>query len=1078
MATFSIGGFQFETTGSGRVIARGPGLPRVGLDVGLLSNLTPRAITSQLVNNPNVTPEGAEALQNAAVFAEQIKENLTAPAPQPAPPATAGETVLDDAPAGPTAAPEQTVGTNGRVIPPAETGTDAPTKTTEQTQAITTDSNSGRPVADPTTGNNTGTPVLQSGVGAPSDDAAEFAGTLQNTVDGDGNDDLKITPRPNVLDDYYSYNYSASVYLMSEDQYVRLLSSSDKSVDGYRLLFQTGGGPANNGGVREPPPAASKDSTTIAPADAPGVDGGRNPFFPDDFYIESITINTIPAGKGSGSAHNVSSMKFTVVEPNGITLLDNLYRAVQNNAPRDGSNKVNYTAVTYLMVLRFYGYDQNGSLVRVAAKPDPEGTSDQSAVIEKFIPFKIANLNWSVGSKLVSYEWDCTPVGQIIAGHTARGTIPYDVQLVDSTVGGLLGNNRVVAATAGSQASNNTDALRNLSRQASREAAASRQATADQNRLNENERATQNFNNSNEFAGMEEQGTSSAPTSATPKPAPANATSAPSKKVIKGLIGAMNEFQQDLVKRGIYTTADVYSIEFVGPGATAISGAKLQLPNTKIDKKQTAAGAPPSKEGGAALDPARQSVDQVSRTFSITAGQQLLQAIELVIRNSSYITNQALVIVNPDGTYTPNPKANLKKPMKWFEISMTASAIGNQLDPLRNDYAYNIKYVVRQKILPNFDSKYFPISSFLGVHKSYPYWFTGENTAVLEYQETLNSLYHVTVSGSEPKTSKEREAYTSSLADIRKYAYSPRSNASSQQADGKSLEANANAADVIYSPGDLAESKVKIIGDPAWIMQGSLFRDAAQIISSTTGFDPDGTISFDTTEPMFEIVWQRPTDYNIETGLADPYADGIKENSRVYVCKGVTSEFTKGSFTQTLEGVLYLFPVPGKTPAPATADTKRNSSGDENQNESAKFLRQQAAPPAAPAQSRLSDNEQATINYNNSNEFAYAQEPTAAVVGAQQNSKPAPSLTTSTNNTVLGNQSSLPGQLGSGTAVLETPPPPTLPSSGNGGTVTGVSSAIQPGPATLPAAGTNPTLIKQTTADASVNSTQPIVRES
>jgi len=190
----------------------------------------------------------------------------------------------------------------------------------------------------------------------------------------------------------------------------------------------------------------------------------------------------------------------------------------------------------------------------------------------------------------------------------------------------------------------------------------------------------------------------------------------------------------------------------------------------------------------------------------------------------------------------------------------------------------------------------------------------------------------VTVSG-DAKVGEDRtnrEQFTSSLADVRKYAYSPRSNASSQQATGKEFEIGANAAEVIYSPGDLAEAKVKIIGDPAWIQQGSLFRDASQIISTSTGFDPDGSISFDSVMPMFEIVWQRPQDYDIDTGLADPYSvqpgeyKRSPQQSRVYVAHTVTSEFTKGSFTQQLEGALYLFPVPGKDkPVVKPADTAR-----------------------------------------------------------------------------------------------------------------------------------------------------------
>jgi hypothetical protein len=229
------------------------------------------------------------------------------------------------------------------------------------------------------------------------------------------------------------------VYLLTPPQYEKLLNSKDKKVNGYQLLFQSGGAPSNNGGTREPSlRAAANADNDFNNSDPVLPDGGRNPFFPDDFYIDSISLKTVIAGKATGAAHNATELKFTVIEPAGITLLDNLYKAVQNIAPKDASGKVNYTAVTYLMVIRFYGYDQDGNQVQVAAKVDAEGTSDRTAIVEKFIPFKIANLNWSVGSKLVTYEWDCTPVGLQIAGSTVRGTIPYDVQLSANTVGELL----------------------------------------------------------------------------------------------------------------------------------------------------------------------------------------------------------------------------------------------------------------------------------------------------------------------------------------------------------------------------------------------------------------------------------------------------------------------------------------------------------------------------------------------------------------------------------------------------------------------------------------------------------------
>ena len=111
--------------------------------------------------------------------------------------------------------------------------------------------------------------------------------------------------------------------------------------------------------------------------------------------------------------------------------------------------------------------------------------------------------------------------------------------------------------------------------------------------------------------------------------------------------------------------------------------------------------------------------------------------------------------------------------------------------------------------------------------------------------------------------------------------------------------------------------------------------------TARTGFEPDGTISFDTGDVLFEMVWQRPEDYDLGTGLADPYArtsanDGGKRQplqSRVYQAVKVISEFKNGSFEQTLQGSIFRFPIPGKsnTANPAAADSNPDKERNPNQ---------------------------------------------------------------------------------------------------------------------------------------------------
>jgi hypothetical protein len=1003
--------------------------------------------------------ETAQAVDQTESQLREVQRQLTVaeqgltPNPQPAPPATAAQTVKDDAPAGPTAAPEQKVGPDGRVVdvPPntaptnaevtptqenpqgTTTGTNAPVKPAEQTQAINAASNNGQALRAPAAGAGAeGTAgeaeaagaVVKPGAAAQPDDNTP-AGTPQTAVNAEEQTGPNVKPRPNVLDDYASYSYSAAVYLMTEVQYARLLQSTTKKIDGYQLLFQSGGAANNIGGIRPPTVrAAANADNDFNNSDPVPPDGGRNPFFDNDFYIDSITIENLPPGKSTGSAHNVSGLKFTLIEPNGITLLDRLYDAVANHAPIGGDGKVNYTAPTYLMVIRFYGYDANGNLQQVRSKPDQEGTSDPSAIVEKFIPFKIKSLNWGVGTKLVSYEWECVPTGQMIAGYTNRGTIPADVQLVNTTVGGLLGGPAKYSDATSSAAT----------------PGASNTAASNQSGANQSDAETRRLASA---------GTATAPSKA--DAAPTNKTT-----ITGGLMGAMNEFQAKLVKDGVFTIADEYAIEFIGPEANKIKDAKLQLPNTKVDKRMTAAGKAPTQDAQS-LDQGKTSVDMISRSFSITAGQQLLQAIDLTIRNSSYISDQALVIVNPDGTTQPNPNSR-NKPLKWYTIGMSAVAIGDKIDPKRNDYAYKITYTVAAREVKNVISKYFPVSKFSGVHKRYPYWFTGENIAVLEYQETLNAMYNLTVSGGDNEKSaaaRTREAFTSSMSDLVRYNYAPTSTESNKGADGKSLEAAANAAEVLYSPGDLRECKIKIVGDPAWIMQGSTFRvlnnEMLGGTALTTGFLPDGSIAFDNQDVLFEIAWQRPEDYDLNTGLADPYSQTQKKynnrtalQSRVYLCKKVVSEFRHGAFTQTLEGALYLFPIPSKTNTanPAAANNANNAAGA-NQSD-AETRRLASAGTAGRTGVDLSNPAGSTAAASDPRRTDSADGGSAAILGAQSNSAvKTPVSNTNSTNTPPGGSGVQSGQSGSGTNQLS-PASPPKPATTDTGTTVGQAGAAPP----------------------------------
>jgi hypothetical protein len=751
----------------------------------------------------------------------------------------------------------------------------------------------------------------------------------------------EITPQPNVLDRFASYTYSASVYLMSNVQYQTFIRGSKKNLNGYFLLFQSGGAPTNKGGFQGTGSDASggQDPNSDITNDQQAQDYGRNPAFPQDFYIDSITIENALPGKLTQSPHFVTDLKFTVVEPGNITLLDRLYRAVQDVAQvDDDSQPINYTAAAYLMVIRWYGYDINGNQVQVGAVDPNTGLTDPKAVVEKFIPFIITNINWQVSSRLVTYDFECAPISQWIAGSTRRGTIPFDAELSAKTVSELLGNDlQYVAATAPAANPGTTT------------------TTGGQGGAFANPNYSQSAI------------TGSAATSAPPK-----ASTAPTSSltVKQGLMGAMNAYQQQLVKDGIYNVADTYAIEFGKhpdyPNYD-IGQSLLKLTGNAVTQGNTPMGVATSKNANQGLNPATNPMDSIARKWSITSGMQLVQIIDQAVRKSSYIYDQQLITIDAaTNKEIPNPNAD-KKIMMWYEISM--EAYQGKYDRKRNDFAYEILFFVTPYPLQNFDSKYFPLTDFRGIHKAYPYWFTGQNTAVIDFNASFNSLYNITVTGTKKGDNGAeiiKADTTASMREIPFYTHAPSSTQDRQGEEGRALEAQANAAEYLYSPADMGTCSLRIVGDPAWIQQGSISGGVSTKEFSYSAFLPDGSINFDAQQVMFEISWQRPNDYDLNTGLADPYAGGNTKDrlpiqSTVYSAQKVTSEFRQGKFEQTIEGALYMFPKPDGTNTVGKT-TSNNTGVNGKETETAQLARQNAQSPTAPLNTGETT---AATNFNN-----------------------------------------------------------------------------------------------------------------
>ena len=625
-----------------------------------------------------------------------------------------------------------------------------------------------------------------------------------------------VTPQANILDQYSSYTYSISIYLMSPEDYRRLMSSQQRYIPGYLLLMQSAGAPT-----------ASDIQATPGVADVGEVPGGpsltqgRNQFFPLDYYIDDLELTSVIPGKGTGMPHSVTELKFRITEPNGITLLPNLFRAANQYVTQGSGNSqvsatgdANYAAQNYLMVIRFYGYDQQGNLLTQPASVDGPSRTDANAILEKFIPFQFTDIKFTIANRLTEYQCQAVAPQNNINTGQGRGTIPYNMQLTATTLQNLFNGNVAF----------------------------------------EQQRDTPQARDENTRGDTQ---------------SPDKATAAPDPTLATGLTQALNNFQKQLVARREVTVADEYEIRISHP---EIANSRVVPPGTNDRSTRPNVQANSASQ---AKDSDKQAVQNNAKTVSVTAGTSILQFIDLAVRSSTYIIDQQTKIVTRDrtGREVQIRQGGTAQAMVWYTIGIQATPIGDAQDPLRGDYAYRITYEISPYAINQMKSDYFPNGQFRGVQKRYPYWFTGENTSVLSYEQEFNHLYYLTINSGQAPTFRSGD-----YREIEKRISAPNSSETNQGQRGNPFEPGANAADFLYSPSDLGRVKMTIVGDPAWIAQGEVWhgvrslRNAAsqpedQVDPYVDPFLPDGTINFDARECLFEVAFNQPADYDIMTGV-------------------------------------------------------------------------------------------------------------------------------------------------------------------------------------------------------------------
>jgi hypothetical protein len=396
--------------------------------------------------------------------------------------------------------------------------------------------------------------------------------------------------------------------------------------------------------------------------------------------------------------------------------------------------------------------------------------------------------------------------------------------------------------------------------------------------------------------------------------APSKADAARKKTLVAGLVDALNKFQAEISgpekdKPQLYPdTYNIVIVDDVLQQAKVVPPGETNLKQVPMTQAQTA---------NQQKNPATQKVDNNAKTTKVIAGTSIVQFLDQLVRTSTYIYDQQIAQYDPK-TKELKPNGSPAETVGWYRIGLEATPQLDKFDTKRNDYAYDITYQLNIYAVSDVKSDFFPSPKFRGTQKKYNYWFTGENTQILDFNQDFNYLYYIVSNGPrQPRTT------TSDFREVEKRYYQVNSPQSSQgQDDDKVNEPSANAADYLYSPGDQSRVKLKIIGDPAWIFQGETWSGIQGLKFNYGPFLPDGTINYEGQEILFELAWNKPVDYDLETGIQDPTTNNFKKSataagdarqSYVYQAIECTSTFSRGKFEQDLNGVLKIYPIPQST---------------------------------------------------------------------------------------------------------------------------------------------------------------------
>lgn len=288
-----------------------------------------------------------------------------------------------------------------------------------------------------------------------------------------------------------------------------------------------------------------------------------------------------------------------------------------------------------------------------------------------------------------------------------------------------------------------------------------------------------------------------------------------------------------------------YDIKYASPfDADRIRSALIKS-KADIEKyKWPGSGAKKTKESNAATETKKNAKPKNNaRRIDIAKNTPIIQAINEIIARSSFLEDALRIVyttsLEPDSEKDSQVALDKsgKKTIEWFYC--TPDVTNLSWNDKTADWVYDINYILNVYDTPVLDTAYTnPGKKYYGPHKRYEYWYSGTNTEVLRYKQTLNNLYKTTLldpdfafgkSKDDKKADKNGGKNTETAGNGSGNAtgvttpavQNQRTGQPRQGKEGTGMEAQNSYLTSLFDPNAQAEAEVEILGDPDWLMAQS-----------------------------------------------------------------------------------------------------------------------------------------------------------------------------------------------------------------------------------------------------------------